>query len=225
MILAGWFVTTIAYPVIYHGLLSIGIMVSNPLAEHFIDFPGGLSRTQRDQRSQRSQRSQRNQRNRAHSTHVLHGTHRAREQTCPCPVGRVSQANPTPTSYDYDNRGGAVTLLSQCLAGQFYSHVMKAECKGFHASADACNAADRSPAAPRGVNHGWWAGCRSRLPRRSDASAFSVSSSFTNRSETRPPPETPTPQRGSSRVARSNTAPTPQSMTTSNPSSHPASPR
>ncbi|KAL3916691.1 MAG: hypothetical protein SGPRY_006711 [Prymnesium sp.] len=40
MILAGWLVTAVSYPIIYHGLLSIGIMVSNPLDRHFIDFPG-----------------------------------------------------------------------------------------------------------------------------------------------------------------------------------------
>ncbi|KAL1522857.1 hypothetical protein AB1Y20_017824 [Prymnesium parvum] len=69
MIIAGWLITAVSYPIIYHGLLSIGIMVSNPLGEHFIDLPG-----------------------------------------------------------------------------QFYSQVMRAECKGFHASRDACET--------------WWKACR-----------------------------------------------------------------
>ena len=43
VILAGWFVTTIAYPVIYHGLLSIGVMISNPLGTELIELIAVLS--------------------------------------------------------------------------------------------------------------------------------------------------------------------------------------
>ena len=40
VILLGWATSVLIYPLIYYGLLSIGIMVANPLGTDFIDFPG-----------------------------------------------------------------------------------------------------------------------------------------------------------------------------------------
>lgn len=138
MVMAGWIVTAVAYPIIYHGLLSIGIMVSNPLGEHFIDLPGN-----------------------------------------------------------------------------FYSNVMKAEYKGFHASADVCNG-DRSLPLVRP----WWPACRTRAPRHSGDNGFSgLQSLFIGRGDSReraPPPAglvSPqlSPRAGEpSGVPRANTDPTVQ---------------
>jgi hypothetical protein len=133
MIVAGWLVTAVAYPILYHGLLSIGIMVSNPLGPHFIDLPG-----------------------------------------------------------------------------EFYTNVMKAECKGFHASADACNHTSHSGP----MHRGWWPGVRSRLPtRRSDVSnggsADKTGSVSPLSEDSQPAAGTPTSVQGlpSRGVPRSHTAP------------------
>lgn len=42
LIFFGLIVSIIIYPVIYHGLLSIGVMLSNPLGTDLIDFPGSF---------------------------------------------------------------------------------------------------------------------------------------------------------------------------------------
>jgi len=42
LIFCGFFVSILIYPVIYHGLLSIGVMLSNPLGTDLIDFPGSF---------------------------------------------------------------------------------------------------------------------------------------------------------------------------------------
>ena len=42
LIFFGLVVSIIIYPVIYHGLLSIGVMLSNPLGTDLIDFPGSF---------------------------------------------------------------------------------------------------------------------------------------------------------------------------------------
>jgi len=41
-ILLGLLMSVVIYPVIYHGLLSIGVMLANPLGSDFIDFPGSF---------------------------------------------------------------------------------------------------------------------------------------------------------------------------------------
>ena len=40
MMVLGWLVSVLVYPIIYHGLLSIGVMLANPLGTDFINFPG-----------------------------------------------------------------------------------------------------------------------------------------------------------------------------------------
>jgi hypothetical protein len=42
VVIAGLLISVIIYPIIYHGLLSIGIMLSTPLGPDFIDFPGSF---------------------------------------------------------------------------------------------------------------------------------------------------------------------------------------
>eukprot|EP00308_Calcidiscus_leptoporus_P008578 CAMPEP_0119361346 /NCGR_PEP_ID=MMETSP1334-20130426/8675_1 /TAXON_ID=127549 /ORGANISM="Calcidiscus leptoporus, Strain RCC1130" /LENGTH=460 /DNA_ID=CAMNT_0007376333 /DNA_START=51 /DNA_END=1433 /DNA_ORIENTATION=- len=42
MILVGWLVSVLVYPIIYSGLLFIGTMLSNPLGKDYIDFPGSF---------------------------------------------------------------------------------------------------------------------------------------------------------------------------------------
>ena len=42
LILGGLVVSILIYPIIYHGLLSIGVMLSNPLSTDLIDFPGSF---------------------------------------------------------------------------------------------------------------------------------------------------------------------------------------
>ena len=42
LILGGLVVSILIYPIIYHGLLSIGVMLSNPLGTDLIDFPGSF---------------------------------------------------------------------------------------------------------------------------------------------------------------------------------------
>mmetsp|Transcript_5248 Transcript_5248/g.8804 ORF Transcript_5248/g.8804 Transcript_5248/m.8804 type:complete len:324 (+) Transcript_5248:2-973(+) len=40
MVFFEWLVSLLVYPIIYHGLLSIGVMLDNTLGADFIDFPG-----------------------------------------------------------------------------------------------------------------------------------------------------------------------------------------
>ena len=42
MLAVGLLLSILIYASIYHGLLSIGVMLTNPLGSHFIDFPGSL---------------------------------------------------------------------------------------------------------------------------------------------------------------------------------------
>ena len=42
LIFCGLLVSIVIYPVIYHGLLSIGVMISNPLGTELVDFPGSF---------------------------------------------------------------------------------------------------------------------------------------------------------------------------------------
>ena len=42
LLLCGCFLSILIYPVIYHGLLSTGVMLSNPLGTDVIDFPGSF---------------------------------------------------------------------------------------------------------------------------------------------------------------------------------------
>ena len=42
LLLCGCFLSILIYPVIYHGLLSIGVMLANPLGTDLIDFPGSF---------------------------------------------------------------------------------------------------------------------------------------------------------------------------------------
>ena len=42
LVLCGLVVSLVVYPIIYHGLLSIGVMLSNPLGTDIIDFPGSF---------------------------------------------------------------------------------------------------------------------------------------------------------------------------------------
>ena len=42
LIICSWLLSVCMYPLIYSGLLSIGIMLVNPLGSDFIDFPGSF---------------------------------------------------------------------------------------------------------------------------------------------------------------------------------------
>ena len=42
MIVVGWLVAVLMYPIIYNGLFSIGVMLANPLGKDFINFPGSF---------------------------------------------------------------------------------------------------------------------------------------------------------------------------------------
>ena len=42
MLVLGLLISIMVYAAIYHGLLSVGTMLSNPLGSHFIDFPGSF---------------------------------------------------------------------------------------------------------------------------------------------------------------------------------------